>query len=237
MKICSIFSFGFVIIPLTYLIGFAFRDYDNAFRNSGIILYTFGFMIADAFISISQATFYKYNGGSTAKFTAMIDPFLFYYWTQGFPVANTFPAPGDSLLGGIQLGLCGAQVVLGLLIFAFVIWLDLRRLGQSQQIDSQESRLRSLRQDKSHTGSNREVSVEAVELKKSYNANKVVVREVSFKLEESHILGILGPNGAGKSTLFSMISMIQPRSHGEILIKDIPVEKFNPVIHNIGIVP
>ena len=56
-------SFGFVVIPITYLIGFAFRDYDNAFRNSGLILYTVGFLIADAISSITKAEFYKYRDG------------------------------------------------------------------------------------------------------------------------------------------------------------------------------
>lgn len=51
-------GFGFVLIPITYLIGFAFREYDNAFRNSGLILYTLGFLIADAICSITKAEFY-----------------------------------------------------------------------------------------------------------------------------------------------------------------------------------
>lgn len=67
---------------MTYLLGFAFKDYDNAFRNSGLILYTLGFMIADAIISVSKAHFYEYNETDTSfKYAAMIDPFLFYYWT------------------------------------------------------------------------------------------------------------------------------------------------------------
>jgi len=53
MKISCMVSFGFAIVPITYLIGFAFKDYDNAFRNSGLILYTLGFMIADAISTLT----------------------------------------------------------------------------------------------------------------------------------------------------------------------------------------
>lgn len=41
----------------------------------------------------------------------------------------------------------------------------------------------------------------------------IAVDDVSFDLEEGHILGFLGPNGAGKSTtIFCLLGLIQPDS-------------------------
>ena len=59
VKISCMVTFGAILIPLSYLIGFVFKDYDNAFRNSGLILYTFGFLTADAISCISHTNFYK----------------------------------------------------------------------------------------------------------------------------------------------------------------------------------
>ena len=89
VKDTSIVVFGVVIIPLAYLIGFAFKDYDNAFRHSGIILYSLGFMIADAVMAITEADFFRVTPNESAvKYIAMLDPFVFYYWSQGFPAKN-----------------------------------------------------------------------------------------------------------------------------------------------------
>lgn len=50
-----------------------------------------------------------------------------------------------------------------------------------------------------------------------YFGIKKVVDNVSFKLDESKILGVLGKNGAGKSTIFRMILNILEPDDGEIL--------------------
>ena len=46
---------------------------------------------------------------------------------------------------------------------------------------------------------------------------KKAVDNVSFKVEEGHILGVLGKNGAGKSTIFRMILNILEPDEGEVL--------------------
>ena len=44
-----------------------------------------------------------------------------------------------------------------------------------------------------------------------YFGIKKAVDNVSFKVEEGHILGVLGKNGAGKSTIFRMIlNILEP---------------------------
>ncbi|MEO0511543.1 MAG: LPS export ABC transporter ATP-binding protein [Planctomycetota bacterium] len=52
--------------------------------------------------------------------------------------------------------------------------------------------------------------LEAAQLRKSYNG-RVVVNDVSFRVEHAEIVGLLGRNGAGKTTSFRMtIGMIPP---------------------------
>lgn len=58
--------------------------------------------------------------------------------------------------------------------------------------------------------------LEVKNLRKSFGSSAeefVAVNDVSFELEEGHILGFLGPNGAGKSTtIFCLLGLIQPDS-------------------------
>lgn len=54
--------------------------------------------------------------------------------------------------------------------------------------------------------------LEVKNLNKSFG-NFIAVDNISFELEEGHILGFLGPNGAGKSTtIFCLLGLIQPNS-------------------------
>lgn len=57
--------------------------------------------------------------------------------------------------------------------------------------------------------------LEVKNIKKSFG-NFMAVDDISFSLEEGHILGLLGPNGAGKSTtIFCLLGLILPDS-GEV---------------------
>ena len=48
--------------------------------------------------------------------------------------------------------------------------------------------------------------------------NRLILDNISFKINKNSIHGMLGPNGAGKSTIFNLITgLIQPKS-GKILI-------------------
>ena len=53
-----------------------------------------------------------------------------------------------------------------------------------------------------------------------YFGIKKAVDDVSFKVEDGHILGVLGKNGAGKSTIFRMILNILEPDEGEVLYDD-----------------
>jgi len=48
----------------------------------------------------------------------------------------------------------------------------------------------------------------------------IALRDVSFDVHKSEILGLIGPNGAGKSTLFNVISGFHGPDKGKILFKD-----------------
>ena len=49
--------------------------------------------------------------------------------------------------------------------------------------------------------------------------NKIILNDVSFKIEEGKIIGLLGKNGAGKSTLIKLINNLLTLDSGEILFK------------------
>jgi len=66
--------------------------------------------------------------------------------------------------------------------------------------------------------------LEARLLTKYFN-RKPVVKEVSFRIRRSDIVGYLGPNGAGKSTTVKMLVGLLRPSSGEILFEGNPVEK------------
>ena len=48
----------------------------------------------------------------------------------------------------------------------------------------------------------------------------IALRDVSFEVNRSEILGLIGPNGAGKSTLFNVISGFHHPDKGKIFFKD-----------------
>ena len=48
--------------------------------------------------------------------------------------------------------------------------------------------------------------------------NRLILDNISFKIESSQVFGMLGPNGAGKSTIFNLIcGLIHPKQ-GKIFI-------------------
>lgn len=55
-----------------------------------------------------------------------------------------------------------------------------------------------------------------------------VLRNVTLDFMPGEILAILGPNGSGKSTLLKATNGILPKSGGEILLDDVPLETLTP---------
>ena len=48
--------------------------------------------------------------------------------------------------------------------------------------------------------------------------NRLILDNISFKINEGQIFGMLGPNGVGKSTIFNLITGLIYPKHGKILI-------------------
>lgn len=60
--------------------------------------------------------------------------------------------------------------------------------------------------------------IEVKNVSKKYGA-KPVIDQVSVRIEKGKITSFIGPNGAGKSTLLSMISRLQTKDTGEVLVE------------------
>lgn len=64
----------------------------------------------------------------------------------------------------------------------------------------------------------------------------LVLKDVSFFINSGDFLAIIGPNGSGKTTLIKIILGLLKPSHGEVLIKGQPLEKFKDW-QKIGYIP
>src|SRR5579864_522770 len=62
-------------------------------------------------------------------------------------------------------------------------------------------------------------------LKKRFK-NRVVVKDVSFHVESSEIIGLLGPNGAGKTTSFYMVAGLLATDGGDIFLDEQNIKSF-----------
>jgi ATP-binding cassette subfamily B protein len=71
----------------------------------------------------------------------------------------------------------------------------------------------------------------------SYDSNKQVLKNVSFKIDPGMTVGILGPTGSGKSTIANLMCRYYDVSSGQILLdgKDIREYDLSVLRKNIGI--
>lgn len=75
------------------------------------------------------------------------------------------------------------------------------------------------------------------EIGKTYNkGKKIVLSDITFKVNAGECVGILGANGCGKTTLLSILAGVQNANKGSILIDGIPLTKNNS-FENIAYVP
>ena len=56
--------------------------------------------------------------------------------------------------------------------------------------------------------------------------NRLILDNISFKINEGQIFGMLGPNGVGKSTIFNLITGLITPKHGIIKINGEDVSKY-----------
>ncbi len=68
--------------------------------------------------------------------------------------------------------------------------------------------------------------IELQNVRFSYERERPLIEDLSFRIEKGESVGLIGANGAGKSTLLKLLlGLIQ--GEGRILVDDIPVEKAN----------
>jgi len=56
--------------------------------------------------------------------------------------------------------------------------------------------------------------------------NRLILDNISFKINEGQIFGMLGPNGVGKSTIFNLITGLINPKHGRIKINNEDVSQY-----------
>mgnify|MGYP002626596514 CR=1 FL=1 len=66
--------------------------------------------------------------------------------------------------------------------------------------------------------------IEAKNLVKSFK-KRVVVNDVSIKVEKGEIVGLLGPNGAGKTTSFYMIVGLEKPDSGDVFLSEVNISQ------------
>ncbi|MCD8380362.1 MAG: ABC transporter ATP-binding protein/permease [Lachnospiraceae bacterium] len=59
-----------------------------------------------------------------------------------------------------------------------------------------------------------------------YEANKPVLKNISFHVEAGEVFGIVGRSGAGKSTLVNLISRLYDANEGTVLVDGIDVKRY-----------
>ncbi len=61
--------------------------------------------------------------------------------------------------------------------------------------------------------------IELVSVSKFYS-NKAILKDLSFKLGKSELIGIVGPSGSGKSVLIKILGKVLPPDSGELIAPD-----------------
>lgn len=80
--------------------------------------------------------------------------------------------------------------------------------------------------------------LEVKNLCKEFN-NRLILKDISFKLKDGEIMTIVGPSGAGKTTLLRIIAGLETKDSGEILIDGKPYDpgKVGVVFQDFNLFP
>jgi ABC-type multidrug transport system ATPase subunit len=60
--------------------------------------------------------------------------------------------------------------------------------------------------------------------KKMKGVKEKIISNITFEVQRGSIMGLLGPSGAGKSTIFKLLSMIQARDSGQIVLDSVRLD-------------
>jgi spermidine/putrescine ABC transporter ATP-binding subunit len=75
--------------------------------------------------------------------------------------------------------------------------------------------------------------IEVIDISKAYGST-MAVRDVSFSVQNGHVVSLLGPSGCGKTTIMRMIAGLIEPTAGEIVIKGKSVSRVPVHKRNIG---
>ncbi len=78
--------------------------------------------------------------------------------------------------------------------------------------------------------------VRFVNVQKSYDGETLVVKNLNLDIAKGEFLTMLGPSGSGKTTTLMMLAGFEPATHGEIFLKNSPINNVPPHKRGIGMV-
>ena len=78
--------------------------------------------------------------------------------------------------------------------------------------------------------------VRFVDIQKSYDGESLVVKSLNLDVANGEFLTMLGPSGSGKTTCLMMLAGFEPATHGEIYLKENPINRVPPHKRGIGMV-
>jgi putative spermidine/putrescine transport system ATP-binding protein len=84
--------------------------------------------------------------------------------------------------------------------------------------------------------SNDDHLVRFVDIQKSYDGESLVVKNLNLDVANGEFLTMLGPSGSGKTTCLMMLAGFEPATHGEIYLKENPINRVPPHKRGIGMV-
>src|SRR5215218_2985680 len=84
--------------------------------------------------------------------------------------------------------------------------------------------------------SSSDAMVRFVGVQKSYDGETLVVKDLNLDIAKGEFLTMLGPSGSGKTTTLMMLAGFEPATHGEIFLKNSPINNVPPHKRGIGMV-
>jgi ABC-type Fe3+/spermidine/putrescine transport system ATPase subunit len=73
-------------------------------------------------------------------------------------------------------------------------------------------------------------------IQKTYDGDKLVVKNLNLDIAEGEFLTLLGPSGSGKTTSLMMLAGFENPTQGEIFLRDEPLHHLPPHQRDIGMV-
>lgn len=151
-----------------------------------------------------------------------------------------FPLKHNNLSLGLYIAFVNSIIVL-IPTLSWNIPTNIKEISKTNEFFNEINKI-ILLDDEKELGENHLNSIESVEFKnvtfKYPESEKIVLDNVSFKLQKGKTYALVGINGAGKSTIIKLILRLYENFHGEILInqKDIKSFKKESIRKNISLV-